>query len=447
VSYNGIQFHRVESSETEGAAMIGYGDQWASLSFSPDYQFGLVDNLVIESIGSDTIVVKTKTAIGSARAEGGTTGELLILNGNAEDLVIAAANLTGENAADFSVLTALPLTIAPGEEAVLAIRFDPAGPNGEKAAELEIVSNDPGTPSLKTELVGTRAIADPLMAHFTLDDPEGSTAPEDASGNVTGGSFQERDPVEFEQESLIGGAGTSVNFTAAQDAGTGSYMVVTPLHTPTISISLWIKPEEIFGDHTLFNRDPLFDAKDAIYGCFIDAEGALVFRAREVVVAESDPEAIVGGEIYHVVITHLDEDGFGNDTARRTRMSINGVLVSEAEGADTIGFDEYPNNARTRSLHFATRTAAGSGFTGGWTTSRSIRSSWLPIRCWRCMPRQVSPRSKLPLPEPSPFNRYRRGEPAGDAHLDFAGRSRLRSGVEPRPERLGRNRRWNSLRR
>lgn len=52
VGYNGVRFHRFEADQTEGGALIGYEDPFPSLTFSPDYQFAVFDNVVVERLGS-----------------------------------------------------------------------------------------------------------------------------------------------------------------------------------------------------------------------------------------------------------------------------------------------------------------------------------------------------------------------------------------------------------
>ncbi len=54
VAYNGIVFFQkaVLSSEANGFAMAGYGDPFGSISDQPDFQYGIVDNLVV----TDTVV-------------------------------------------------------------------------------------------------------------------------------------------------------------------------------------------------------------------------------------------------------------------------------------------------------------------------------------------------------------------------------------------------------
>lgn len=366
VSYNDVLFHRSASDQTDGGAFVGYEDPFNSLTWSPDFQYLIIDNIVVEQIGSGTLIVTSDAAVGTVREPEGNLAEWTIKNDNTDDLIITEGNLSGADVAAFTVITEFPLTIAPGETAKLQVQFTPGAPNGEKAAVLTLVSNDPTEPELPIDLLGTRAIAEPLMAHFTLDDAEGSSTMEDASGLGTLGTFNAGadDPISYERPSLIGGTGTSIGFIAASSPGVGNFGQLVPLHTSTVSVSLWIKPEAIEGEQTLFNRDPLYDGTDKIYGLILSGDGSLIFNAGGGLIFQTDSDLIEAGEIYHIVMTHLDEDGFGNDTATRTRLYVNGVMVAEAEAEETFGFDEYPSNSRVFTMFLASKTAAGFGYTG-----------------------------------------------------------------------------------
>ena len=365
VHFNGVPIFEVnDSPATEGLLSVGYEDPFNSLSGSPDFQWAILDNLVVTRLEPPSLAITTKTAIPEIDEEGKTaTGELLVSNNREQELIVSEIKLTGQGAAAFLIDTPTPITVPAGGEVAVEVVFDPGGENGTYSAIAEFVSNDPDKPSILVALEATRAVAAQLLAHFKLDDPDGSTRPADASGNDVGASYQERDPILFEQPALAG-SGSAVGFTAAQAPDSGNFILATPLHTPTISASMWIKPEEISGEHALINRDPAFTGQDSIYGLFIDPEGTLVFRSSGEAAVQTDPETIAEGETYHVVVTHLDTDGFGNDTATRTRLYVNGELVIEATDDDTFGFDRYPPDARTTALYIATKSAAGFGYTG-----------------------------------------------------------------------------------
>ncbi len=81
------------------------------------------------------------------------TDSLIVENhGGATALTVSAPVLTGPGAAAFSVTT-LPPPITPGGSEVLEVTFNPAAP-GYYAAQLELTTNDPFTPTVTVQLNG-----------------------------------------------------------------------------------------------------------------------------------------------------------------------------------------------------------------------------------------------------------------------------------------------------
>ncbi|MGY8687061.1 MAG: LamG-like jellyroll fold domain-containing protein, partial [Verrucomicrobiales bacterium] len=147
-----------------------------------------------------------------------------------------------------------------------------------------------------------------------------------------------------------------MNFTGSPNA----YIQVSNLvHLPTVSLSLWFRAE---GDGGILNRDPMFSSNDTFYGLDISA-GALRWRVGGETVIETEPGAIQNGMIYHAVITHLDEDGFGNDTAMQSRLFLNGVMIGEV--TDPIGYDTYDNVEGTNNRRLWIGTKSGGNGYGG----------------------------------------------------------------------------------
>ncbi|CAN5383637.1 hypothetical protein BH23VER1_BH23VER1_28480 [soil metagenome] len=359
VEYNGVEFFRTLSESTEGFALIGYEDPFGSISADPDFQLGVFDNFRVEVAVEPTITIGQSTLFQTLNVEGETSVATFVVgNPGDADLTVSEVNFTGADAAAFALATALPVVVPAGSTATIDVTFTAMGDTGAKTAQVEFVSDDAQEPSVIRPL--SALFASPLLAHYKLDELSG-IAVVDASGNAANGAYNITDPLEYGAMALA--SGTSIGFTAAQFPAAGNFAILPPIHVPTTSISLWILPEPgDGGQDTLFNRDPFFNAADAIYGCFIDDSGTLTFRSNSQVVLQSEPGAITDGEIYHVAITHLDEDGFGNETATRSRMYINGTMVDE--NLEPAGFDDYPAGASTSSLFLATRSAAGSGFDG-----------------------------------------------------------------------------------
>jgi len=359
VSYNGVEFVSGASTSTDGFAVIGYEDPFGSISAGPDFQFALFDNFKVEVAKAPTIIATQEVTFLPLNADGGTsTGSFTVENKQAVPLNITEIKITGEDSAAFVLDTALPIVIPGNSSETFAVTFTAGEGFGLKTADLEIVSDDVTSPSLSLSL--NAIFAAPLLAHYKLDEENGDAIIE-SSGNGPDGTFTVTDPLVYSGTGLAGG--TSIGFTAAQFPPAGNFGQMNPLHVPTTSISLWIKPDGgDGGEDTLFNRDPGFTGADAIYGCYIDEGGALNFRSGGTDNLASAPGAIVDGQTYHVVITHLDEDGFGNSTAARSRMYIDGALV--AENTSPTGFDAYPPGSSTSSLYLASRSAAGDGFDG-----------------------------------------------------------------------------------
>ncbi len=356
-----------------GTVMIGYEDAYSSVSFAPDDQWMLLDNVVVEDLAPSTMVV-TASPGAPLRTFTGTpvTAAWDIYNNRfAGDLTVTAVEIEGTNAADFSVLTPLPLVVGPGSIMPLEILFQPAAPNGLKTATLTIVSDDPQTPRYTLgDLRARRSVASFLHAHYKLDETAG-TALADSSRVGPNAVLTVREAVAYGQPPVpdTAGAGTSIGFLPAQSSTTGNYFTTGVVHTPTFSVSMWIRPVSTGAQRTLFQRD--YDSLapyDKIYGLHLLDDGTLAWRVRSTTIIPgiNDPPlpAINSGESRHVVLTHSDTDGFGNDTAIRTRLYLDGRLIAEKADGEARGFDEYPANPVYSTMFFATRTIAGYGYSG-----------------------------------------------------------------------------------
>ncbi|MDB6068962.1 MAG: hypothetical protein JWL81_133, partial [Verrucomicrobiales bacterium] len=311
-----------------------------------------------------------------------TSGTYLIANTQAAAaLTVENVTFDGANAADFSIVTPLPLVVPAGSSAPLEVRFNPSGPNGIKTANMTVVSNDPQQPSYPPIVVrARRSVGVFFAAHYKLDDTSGTAALNSA---VTGSAtFEVRDPLAFSRESLIGGTGTSIGFLPAQTGTTGNYFVSTITHTPTYSVSMWIKPEDTGAIRTLFQRDPDFVSPvDGIYGLLLNPDGALTYRVADADVVPGNI-SIPNGEIHHVVLTHLDTDGFGNTTANRIRLYVDGQLAGQAIAEDAKGFLDYPFSPTASGLHFGSRTTAGNGYQGDMDDVQVFSAELSPEQVW-----------------------------------------------------------------
>jgi len=367
------KFYENVAGPAGGSVMVGYEDAFNSASWAPDDQWMLLDNIVVEDLAPATLIVNPSAAA-PLRTFTGTpvTAAWEILNSRgAGDLTITGVNFGGTNAADFSLLTPLPLVVGPGSIVPLEISFQPAPPNGIKSATLTIVSDDPQTPNYTLgDLRARRSVGSFLHAHYKLDETSG-TALTDSSGNGPNAALTVREAVAYGRPSALGPAdtGTSIGFLPAQTSTTGNYFTSSVVHTPSFSISLWIRPASTGAQRTLFQRDyDSLSPYDKLYGLHLLNDGTLAWRVRSttIIPADGDPPQtpLADSEPHHIVLTHLDEDGFGNDTAARSRLYVNGRLIGEKTGGNARGFDDYPLNPVTGALHVATRTIAGFGYSG-----------------------------------------------------------------------------------
>jgi hypothetical protein len=366
-----------------GSVMVGYEDSFASKSFAELDQWMLLDNLRVEQIDPPTLVVTASTPLvtytGSEQQ-----GTWLVKNQQAANpLTVSAVTFEGANAGDFSVVTPLPIVVDPGASSPLVVAFNPAAPNGVKNATMNLTSNDPQVPNYTgIKLSARRSVPTFFAAHYKLEEASGTSLLNSATtGNAT---LTARQAVVFQKTSLIGDPGKSLGLLPAQTSATGNYLVAPVTHSPTFSVSLWIKPESTGVARTLFQRDPDFlGPLDGIYGLILQNDGTLAWRvAGNDVILTNDP--LTNGEIYHVVLSHLDDDGFGNGNARRTRLYVNGLLVGSAVDADAKGFEDYPllPAAGTEGLYIGSRTTAGEGYQGDMDDIQVYGAELSPEQIW-----------------------------------------------------------------
>lgn len=385
VLYNGVLFHEAPITEADavGTPLVGYDDPFGSLSDEPDFQWCLIDNVRVENI-----VEPALTAIAAAPFElittpaGTSTASYTLSNKREVPLLISEANLTGDDIALFEVVSALPITIAPGETANFDVRFIPGTNSGQSIANLELVTDDADTPTISVPLVASRF--GELLAYFKFDETANPAV--DASGNGTLGSYATGRAVPgFGDPSLVGGDGSSISFTDAHASGTGNWAIFDVLHTPSVSLSMWIQPSGGEGADVIFNRTdtPSFVDNDGIYGMVLDGNGTLTVRVRDEVILATEPGTIDQDTAYHVAFTHRDDDGFDNETAARSRLYVNGEMVAEAEGATTVGFGDYPEDAAATELYVGTRIAAGSGYAGNFDEFQAYRVELEPREVMR----------------------------------------------------------------
>ena len=141
---------------------------------------------------------------------GSPNQNLTVTNGGGtQDLTISGLNITGPDAANFSV-SATPPAISPGGSVDLTLAFDPMGTGGAFSAQLEITSNDQVAPTTFVSLNAALARGDlpaHLVSHFTFDSPANlgdDTGTFNNDGTPVGGAT-------FTGNARIGGGALSLN--------------------------------------------------------------------------------------------------------------------------------------------------------------------------------------------------------------------------------------------
>lgn len=120
-----------------------------------------VDHVSLDAeLSADGIVIDTDVTL--ALAGGSEMFELAISNASQDGaLTVSQIDITGASASNFSIDTALPITIAAGEEQTVTYTFDAQGEVGAVAANFVITTDDPGNEEVTVVLAGT--IHDPVV--------------------------------------------------------------------------------------------------------------------------------------------------------------------------------------------------------------------------------------------------------------------------------------------
>jgi hypothetical protein len=311
-----------------------------------------------------TVEGSQTSPIGTVTTEGGTTtGEITISNQNPAAVDLTSVTITGTNAADFSVTPALPLSIASGGSAVLTVTFAPTGARGLRTALLEFATTDTGSPTLAFPVRARYSFGPPLLAHYKMDDQSGTTLA-DASGNASPARLEIREePFGFAQPSLLpGGAGHSVRLTPADASTTGNFAIGNVAHLPTVSYALWIRPKAKAAIRRLLQRSSIFTTTGTLHSLYLTDAGRVVFQVNSAIAVESEDGAAPDDEDTHIVVSHVDTDGFGNTTGGQTTLFINGVQV--AENLEAPGQTDYTLTTLAEGLYIGTSTGAGQGYLG-----------------------------------------------------------------------------------
>ncbi len=127
--------------------------------------------LVVALSGTGVAPIMSATpsvAFGARNVGASVTGLVSVNNTGERSLTVSQVSLSGGDAADFTVLTALPINVAAGASASLTLRFAPAAV-GARAATASIVGNDPLTPVVSVALSGTGTSPGIAIAPTSID--------------------------------------------------------------------------------------------------------------------------------------------------------------------------------------------------------------------------------------------------------------------------------------
>lgn len=306
-------------------------------------------------------------AVGSVSVQNGTnTTTITIKNDNVTPVLVQAPVITGIQAAMFSVPGTFPVEVVAGESVTLPLIFTPTGTIGLKSANIEFATNDPNVPLLTLFAASRYAFGPPLLAQYKMDDTSGTTLVDAAAASPAASLVIRQAPFEFSQPSLLPGVGGfSVRFKAAETTTTGNYAVSLAPHLPNVTYCFWISPETKTQTtrRNLLLRSSVNTVNGTLYSLYLNSLGRLVFDVGSTTAIQTEDNAISDGTTYHIALTHSDLNGFGNTTATRSRLYINGVLIGEAL-EPVKGFTDYELNVASEGLHIASGTGAGAGFVG-----------------------------------------------------------------------------------
>ncbi|NCF94364.1 MAG: choice-of-anchor D domain-containing protein [Verrucomicrobiaceae bacterium] len=194
--------------------------------------------------GSEDPNVRLRGAFGDlGRSPGVVTREITVENrGRENTLTLTGSRITGPNLDNYALSGELPASLEPGESVTLMVTFDPQGRSGGFVAFLEVDTNDEGDPIETLDLSALIPNSNALLAHYKLDETEGTTML-DASGNGVQGVFRTANDGEVLLNEAALASGTAVSLNSAEGAGAGFGEIPTSAGLPALeafSISMWV---------------------------------------------------------------------------------------------------------------------------------------------------------------------------------------------------------------
>ena len=127
------------------------------------------DTVMVTGTGTNQTVEVTPSGydFGAVDVSGGAVAKdfFIVNDGDLGDLIVSSLSLYGATCGAFSLIgvPTTPFNISPGDIETVTVAFDPPVAGGYDC-DIEILSNDAGTPTLNIPLVGTGIELEPIFA-------------------------------------------------------------------------------------------------------------------------------------------------------------------------------------------------------------------------------------------------------------------------------------------
>lgn len=127
------------------------------------------DTVMVTGTGTNQTVEVTPSGydFGAIDVSGGAVAKdfFIVNDGDLGDLIVSSVSLNGATCGAFSLIgvPTIPFNISPGDIETVTVAFDPPVADGYDC-DIEILSNDAGTPALNIPLVGTGIELEPIFA-------------------------------------------------------------------------------------------------------------------------------------------------------------------------------------------------------------------------------------------------------------------------------------------
>lgn len=238
--------------------------------------------------------------------------------GDAETLTLSGFALGGADANHFTLIET-PDAIAPKSAAPVKLTFNGQQELGEFNAVLSFTTNDPDEEeqALTVDLVVVVPNPDGPLAHYPLDEPEGSVEVADTTGNGLTGSVTEAATLGVDGLSPSSGTALAVD-------GAGAFQRQPGFPLEAFTISLWFQTNSL-GDagagalHTLAAQGE----SDPDVGLLIGS-GNLIWFADGGFALQTEDAPIEVGQAYHVAMRFDGQTGSAS-------IVLDGVEVASGE--------------------------------------------------------------------------------------------------------------------